>query len=237
MDPFGVEEALSKRDRKKAEHYGRMSGAMGTVGVGAGSVGAGSAIVGRMERKGKDPMGFTARDSHLKKPLQGAVKMRILKPMAEAHAYQAKAMGGIGAAGLALSAGYHHKKKKALAKRDKKRFKRSASDVAMATGSAATGVAALKTGGRFAHHLNQQAKVGETEARTSHHLLAGQKLGGVEMDAAETKFHHAQRKTGIRVSAVKRPAALAATTAAAAGGAGLYELGRYGSKKLKRKRP
>lgn len=235
MDPFGVEEVVLKRDKKRAEHYGRMSGAMGTIGVTAGSVGAGSHIVGRMERKGKDPMGFTARDSHLKKPLRGAVKMRILKPMAEAHAYQAKAMGGIGAAGLALSAAYHHKKKKELAKRDRK--KRSASDAALAAGSAATGVAALKTGGRFAHHLNQQAKIGETEARTSHHLIVGQRLGGIDMDAAETKFHHAQRKTGLRVSAVKRPAALAATTAAAAGGAGLYELGRYGSKKLKRKRP
>ena len=62
---FGVDHGgISKRQsdhRERAEHYGRMSGTTGVLGGAATGVGAGAGVVGALERKGHDPMGFTQR--------------------------------------------------------------------------------------------------------------------------------------------------------------------------------
>lgn len=233
---FGVDhvDVIFKKDKERAEHYGRMSGITGTLGATAGTVGAGSFVVGQAERKGKDPMGFTAR-GYGERALSSKAKLRALQPYAKAHAWQAKTLGGIGAAGAGLSAAYKHQKKKELSKREKRTFKQKSVDTGLAAGSAGVGGAALVGGGRMAHVLNGQAKDAGAEARASHHTLAGEKLGVWDLHPEEKAWHKANRRLGVRVGAVKRPAALATAAAGAAGGAGLYELARHGTRKLRKK--
>ena len=93
---------------------------------------------------------------------------------------------------------------------------------------------ALVQGGKHAHMLNAQANQAGNEARAAHHLIAGSKLNPHwETEASDLKDAVRQRKVGLRVMAVKKPAALIAGGAAAAGGAGLYELGSHALRQRK----
>jgi hypothetical protein len=247
ISAFGVDHGVvSKVDRRakdRAEHYGRMSGAMGALGAGAGAVGAGAGIVGAAERKGHDPMGFTFREGgSATKPLSAAAKARVLKPIAASHGWQAKTMGGLGAGALALSAGYKAKQKheqkmmrKPLSKAETPGQKRArvATDIGMGTASAGIAGGALKYGPKNAHFLSQQGKEAGEWARGQHHMIAAHKLDMTHLEPSELKHAKASRKVNARVFAVKKPAAALAIGSAAAGGAGLYELGRHAVRRRK----
>jgi hypothetical protein len=229
ISAFGVEHGeIAKRDRRsQADHDKRMAGTLGVTGGLATGLAAGSGAVGVAERHGRDPMGFAARETHLSRPIKGAARKAILKPMADAHMWQAKTLGGLGAASLGLAGAYHYKRKKALKPVAKKMDRDRATNAALDTGAAGVGVTALHFGGKHGNMLRQQAKHGLDEARGSHHLLAGHKLKEWELTPSRMKFNKERRVIGARVAGVKGAGAAAALTTAAAGGAGLYELGRH----------
>lgn len=234
LSPFGVEHpgvTFSKKDKERAEHYGRMAGTLGATGGAAGGLAIGSGTVSRMERKGKDPMHFTNPRWEGDKKLSPGAKARILAGHSAAHKWQSKTAGSLAAGSLALAGGYKLKQKKELAKRDKRG---RASDVALGTGTAAAGATALGGGAAFGHQIGGQAHLAGQEARSSHHTLAGEKLGAWDLDPAERKFHLTHRRANLKVAGVKGAGALAAGTAAATGGAALYSLGRRGGQKARR---
>jgi hypothetical protein len=220
-------------DTDRAAHYGRMAGVMGTLGTSSTALGAGSGVVARMERKGKDPMGFTMREHAGLKPLSTGARLRVLKPMAAAHSWQARGLGGIGAASLGAAAAYHVKRQHALAQPVGKAVTsqpsphRNLSRTAgaeLGLGSAGVGAAALHYGGRHGNMLRRQAAVGLHEARGAHHELQAHKLGSLVLAPNQLHYANQLRSTGARVAGVKGAGALAAGVATAAGGAGLYEL-------------
>lgn len=252
ISPFGIEHGYdeiskaSRSDKERAQHYGRMSAAMGTLGGTAAAVGTGSGIVGHLEHKGKDPMGFTTRslDEWDRKPMSGVVRANVLKPVARLHTGQMKAGYTAGALGGALALGYHHKKKKLLQQKKQgvsKAQKRSKADraggAALGVGSAALGGAALKEGMHVNHFMGASAKDWGKEARGAHHVLAGNKLGAIQITGndAERELAHARklRRVGARSAAVKGLGAKGGALTAVAGGAGLFELGRYNMRRKK----
>jgi hypothetical protein len=227
-------ETLHKqKSNERTQHYGRMAGVMGTLGATAGTVGGGSALVGHLERRGKDPMGFTARAHHTQKPLGPAARTRVLTSMSDAHKFQAKTLGGaaLGAAGLAGAYKYkQHKERQLLGKafnvQQDKRTRR-ASDVGLGAAGAGVSGLTLHHGMRNAKMLNRQANIARNEARGAHALIAGKKLGEWDVEPKELAFAHRKRAIGMRVMSVKKPAAALTAGAAVAGGAGLYELGHH----------
>jgi len=235
ISAFGVDHGgvVSKKDKDRAGHYGQMAGTLGTLGATSGGLAAGSGIVGRMEGKGKDPMHFTSTGQG-EKPMKAAVKARILAGNAKAHRWQSKTAGGLAAGSLALAGGYKLKQKREreLSKRDRRNAGDRASSAGLAAGTAATGAAGLGVGAKFAEQIGGQANIAGQDARSSHHLLAGHKLGAVDMDPKEVKWHKWNRKAGLKVAGIKGAGALAAGAAAATGGAALYE-GARGARKRK----
>lgn len=238
---FGV--PLAKADNDRSRHYGRMAANLGVLGGAAGTVGAGSFVVGQAEKRGHDPMGFAERPGR-KTPVTPKGKLRILKPFSEAHAYQAKTLGGLAAGAGALSAAYKLKQRKErvgksafgveLAKAlNTAENRRRASDVGLGAASAGVGGATLAFGMKNSHMLNQQANLAAHEARGAHHLIAGDKANGWKTPAANLDEAKRIRTVGARVLAVKKPAAALAAGASAAGGATLLELGRHTKKRPK----
>lgn len=234
--PFGKAEfnkAATKSERVR--HYGAMAGTTGTLGATAGAVGAGAGLVGHLESKGHDPMGFTARDAPGKRALSGAAKTRVLKPMAASHAYQAKTLGALAGGSLALSAAYKYKQRQAkLGKAGsigkastRQRRADTASSVGLGAASAGLGHQAVSHGLYNAKFLNRQADAATTSARGAHALITGHNTGHWESSPEELGFAAKQRRLGLRVASVKKPAAGLAAGAALAGGAGMYELGRH----------
>jgi len=246
LDGFGVDrpdlfsKAYTPKTRERAEHYGRMSGATATLGATAGTIGAGAGVVGHLERKGHDPMGFA--HPAFGKPLKGAARTAALAPNVAGHMWQAKAGGALAGAGLGLAGAYKYKQRKAQVAAGARRKvigkaltpqrKRQAGDVALGTAAAGTSAAALAGGMKVSHIMSRDASQVGREGLLAHHLIAGHKLsvatGGEKWATpGELKRAKATRALGVRVMGVKKPAALAAAGTAAAGGAGLYELGRH----------
>lgn len=238
---FGVEHGdIYKGNSEREKHYGRMAGATGVTGGLLGANAIGSGVVGHLEARGKDPMGFVHAE-HGARKVSHERRMKILKPMADAHRWQAKTLGGIGAAALATSGAYKYKQKKerkarAVAKAynvQEHKGARRATDVAAGAGAVGTGALAVRKVPGFAHMLSNQADEWGKEAIGAHHVIAGKHRGAIDASKAELKAAHRTRKIGARVYAVKKPAAVALMGSTAAGGAGLYELGRHATKRKK----
>lgn len=232
ISAFGVDHGeISKREptrKDRAEHYGRMSAATGTLGATALGVGTGAGAVGALESRGKDPMGFTHRsmyDIRDNKPaVSGARKARILGKYAKAHGFQAKTLGGVGAASTALSAAYHRKKKQELSKSDRSR---RASDAGLAAGSVATGATTMKYGPRFANAMRRDAMNVGRQSMDANDAINNNLQGFRKLSAKKAKEAKSLRSMGRRVAGIKGAGAGALVTAAGAGGVGVAELGRY----------
>lgn len=162
ISAFGVEHwestevfKRSKESKQRSEHYGRMSNTMAAMGGTTAAVGTGSGIVGALERKGKDPMGFVSVKAKANEAkVKPAVRTRVLNANARAHFTQAKVAGGLTAASLGLAGAYKHAKKKEMAKRlDKDAVKYGA----IGTGAALAGGAAA-VGGVAAHNKSKGRK-------------------------------------------------------------------------------
>jgi len=231
LSAFGVDHGglVSKGDKDRAQHYGRMAAATGGLGALASGVGVGAGIVGEAERRGHDPMGFTkpmtpgGGRAGGKPPMSPALKARLIRGTAKAHGKQALVMGGIGAAGLGIGGAYKHKQKKELSKADR----RKVGDVALGTGAAGLGGGAVYAGTKQAHHMGQDV------------VQAGKNIGvwrhNRKNDATvNSKFWRHAGRLDKGVLAVKGPAVAASLGAGALGAAGVAELARYHAKNRKK---
>lgn len=215
---FGVDHGeVYKADREQAEGYRRKANTLGALGGTAAALGAGSGAVGLAEHKGKDPMGFTMRPHYKLKPMATAHRARILQISTDAHKLQAKGAAGVAAASLGLAAAYKHKQKKALAKR------RTPTDTALDTGSAATGAAAIGGGGFMAGKLGMDTAAHANHWYTDTHNLRSAKKGKLRLGVKEQKYIKGTRAVHARVAGVKGAGTLAGVGVAGLGAKSIYD--------------
>lgn len=226
ISAFGVEHSVSKRDSDRTRHYGQMAASTGTVGAGSALLGAGTAAVGLSEKAGKDPFGLSQRKYYNQKPLSSAAKKKLLRPIGRTRLKHSKYMLGLGAAGLGASHVYQRERRKELAKRDDRTKSERKKALAVAVGGGAVSGTAAGLGSHWSTEMKGGVRRGIRQAREAHHVVAGQKLGALVTRPGELQFNRAKRAAGVRSVALKVPAAALAGTTVAAGGAGLYELGR-----------
>jgi len=219
MSAFGVEHGeIYKAGR---EHDRQMSNTLAGVGGTSAAVGVGSRTVGHLEGKGKDPMGFTLRESHKMKPMVPAHRARVLEINRAAHFKQSRYAGGLAAGSLALAGAYKVKQKKrekaALSKGRK-------TDIAADTAAVGTGGAAIAGGGYAAHALGVPAYAGGVTAQAMDHNLRSVKNKKMRMGAKELAHTKNLRKTGLRIAGVKGAGSLAGVGVAGLGGKAIYDV-------------
>jgi len=237
ISAFGVDHGgpVSKARSENEKHYGRMAGITGGSGAALSGLAGGSGIVGEMERRGHDPMGFTQRSDPKKPPHHPRVRQVILARNVKAHGKMAAAAGGVGAGSLALSAAYKHKQKQELAKFDQD-TKRKVGNTALGTAAAGTGYMSAKGGGAAAKDLAGYVKWSAKDAANAHMNLRGEKKGHFKLDDAQRVWSKTHRARGVKVIGVKGAGALAGAGAAGLGVAGIAEVGRHGVHNLKNRK-
>ena len=231
LSAFGVDHgevykaAGSSADREKA--YGRTANTMAALGGTTAAIGTGSKIVGHLESKGHDPMGFTMRETHKEKPMVPAHRARVLEINAKMHGQQARYAAGLAAGALTVAGAAKLKQKRAassqaqrraLSKRDRK-----ASDVALGAGEAGVGGAGIYGGQQIARGFGRAAYAHIDNARVQGHNLKSAKKGLIRMGAKEKEFTRVSRNMSRRVVGVKGAGALAGVGVAGLGAAGVYQ--------------
>jgi len=237
ISAFGVDHSLiAKAARSEQEkHYGRMAATTGAMGAGAGALGTAAGVIGHMEAKGHDPMGF-AEPRRAGQTVSPYLRSRIIRPQLAGHRWQAKTLGGIGAASLGLAAGYKHRQHRLQRQQaqpvltSKRDSRQRAEDIGMDT--AAVGAAG---GMGYAGHvagsvLHEQAGVAHARAQDAKKVLAGERTPNSPFYGRGKKraeFAARRYKMGRRVYMLKRPGSALAYGAAGAGALGMAEVGRH----------
>jgi len=230
---FGVEhwetsELVSKKDKEKS--YGRQANTLAGLGATTAGLGTGSKIVGRMEDKGKDPMGFVSiRESPNAKKIRPEVRARVLAGNAAAHHTQAKVAAGLTAGSLALAGGYKYAQKKErqkkLSKALKPETKRKARDAALDAGTVGVSGASIAGAGAMGRSLAPAVKAHAPNAYWSHRAIKEHESGKYKVGPRTLANFKNNRKVSGRVAGVKGAGTLAAAGIAGLGGKSIYDVG------------
>lgn len=218
---FGVDHpgVIFKAD-DRAKHYRRTANTFGALGATTAALGTGSGVVGHLESKGHDPMGFTMRENWKDKPKSPAHRARILQINRAAHGRQAKIAAGLSAASLGVAGAYKVKQKKAQVSKGERT--RRVTDAAAGTGAIGVGGAAVGGGGYMAHGLGRAAYAHADNVRVQAHNLRSVKQGRLKMGKKEAEWAKHGLKTSRRVVGVKGAGAAAGVGIAGLGVAGIH---------------
>ena len=229
---FGVEhwETVSKEQshRERAEGYRRNKRDLATIGGLSAGLGTGSAIVGHMERQGKDPMGFVSIKEKPRSPkVKPAVRARVLGANAKAHGIQSKVAAGVAAGSLGLAGAYRHAEKKEWKKQfGKADTKRKVRDAATDVGTVGVGGGAIWGGNRMRQSLGPAAKAHGKIAYHSIQGLRGAKQGHYELGPIQEKWLKGNRKVATRVAGVKGAGTAASVGVMGLGAKAIYDTGK-----------
>lgn len=242
---FGVEHwetgEISK-EKDKAKSYGRQANTLAALGGTTAALGTGSGIVGAMERRGKDPMGFVSIKEHANSPkVKPAVRAKVLGGNAKAHALQAKVAGGLTAGSLALAGGYKYaqkqeQKRRKLSKALKLETKKKVRDAAIDTGAVGVSGASIAGAGAMARTLGPAVKAHAPNARVSHQVLRGHMKGKHKLGPRQEAWLRNNRKVSGRVVGVKGAGLIASGGIAGLGAKTIYDVGERNIKQVKAKK-